>query len=577
MQGTRRRQEVLAWPAAVDAGARPTPDGVAVERPWGSALLRSPEALAGGWWRLRLSGDGPAELELRRVGAADVRFLALKPGGAAVVRLEPGRHEARLWPARRPGLRRLALGLEPAGPVAGLLARAAGALRLLRRSGPRAVLMRLAGRVPAEAGSDRPAAAPPARLEPDPEALVAAAFAANPGWLACYGDGVREGRYLARPGWDPDLALRCAYAGAAVFFRYGARPDPLAAHARLLQLHRSEGPGVVGHIPLALAAEAGPVEPAALAGVVAGHLAAVGETAEVCPRVDGLGLDLVRRPAPWPGVTLIIPTRDRAELLDGCLGSVFDRTDYPALDVVVVDNGSRDPAALESLARWAGRPEVRVLRRDEPFNFARLCNAAAEAARGQVLVLLNDDVLAIEPGWLRALVGEAVRPEVGAVGALLLYPDRTVQHAGIALGPHGHAGHPWRGLPAETCPEPRVRLAGGRSAVTGACLAVRADAWRAVGGMDETFAVTFNDVDLCLRLAQRGWRTLYQPAARLIHLESQTRTPDHRPENRARRDREAQAFLDRWGAAVADDPFWSPALTRSDESGRPRAGLGETA
>src|SRR5690606_12959452 len=103
------------------------------------------------------------------------------------------------------------------------------------------------------------------------------------------------------------------------------------------------------------------------------------------------------------------------------------------------------------------------------------------------------------------------------------------------------------------------------------------DAWVAVGGMDETFAVTFNDVDLCLRLASRGWRTLYQPAARLIHLESQTRTPDHRPENCARRDREVQAFLDRWAATVADDPSWSPALTRADESGRAREALGEAA
>lgn len=577
MQGTRRRQEVLAWPAALDAGARATAEGLAVERPWGAALLRSPDDLAAGWWRLRLTGEGPVELELRRVGAAAVRFLTLRPGAAATVRLEAGRHEARLWAGARPGRRRLRVILEPAGPLAGAAARAAGALRLLRRAGPRAVLTRLAGRVPAEPAPPPRAATPPVRPEADAEALIAAAFAANPHWLACYGDGVRDGRYLARPAWDPDLALRQAYAGAAVAFRDGARPDPVAAHARLLELHRRAGPEVIGHVPLALAAEAGPVDLQALAAVVTAHLAALGEAAEARPREDGLGLEVTRCPAPWPAVSLIVPTRDRAALLDGCLGSVFAHTDYADLEMVVVDNGSRDPAALASLARWAERPEVRVLRRDEPFNFARLCNAAAETARGDVLVLLNDDVLAIEPGWLRALVGEATRPEIGAVGALLLYPDRTVQHAGMALGPHGHAGHPWRGLPAESADEPRVRLAGGRSAVTGACLAVRAEAWRAVGGMDEAFAVTFNDVDLCLRLAQRGWRTLYQPAARLIHLESQTRTPDHRPENRTRRDREAQAFLDRWAAAVADDPFWPPALARSDESGRARAGFGEAA
>lgn len=570
MADERREEDLLSWPVAATHGAGVVDGGVTVERPWGGLLLRSPGPVASGWWRLSASGESPVEVELRRVGSAETLVRRLSRGRGAWVRLQRGRHEARLWPGPAPGVRRLALRLSPAPAMATPWIRVQRAVRLLVDAGPGAVLARLTGR-PVRASPRRPPAPAPVA---DSVSVIAAAFAANPTWLACYGDEIIDGLLDARPAWDIDLALRAAYAGDGVAFRDGRRPgDAVAAHAELLALHRAHGPGVIGRIPLPLAAgPARPVDLAALATVVREHLTLAGESGVgVEPRADGLGVEVRRTPAAWPRASLVIPTRDRPDLLDGCLESVFARTDYPDLEVVVVDNGSRASAAVASLERWAARPGVRVLRRDEPFNFARLCNAGVAAATGEVVVLLNDDVLTIDAGWLKALVGEAVRPEVGAVGALLQYADGSVQHAGIALGVFGHAGHPWRGLPLGGCREPRVMLAGGRSAVTGACLAVRREAWVAVGGMDEAaFAVTFNDVDLCLRLAERGWRTLYQPAARLIHLESQTRRPDHHPQDAARRDREAQAFLDRWGAAVADDPFYSPALGRADEGAAAR-------
>lgn len=269
-------------------------------------------------------------------------------------------------------------------------------------------------------------------------------------------------------------------------------------------------------------------------------------------------------------VGIIIPTRDNAALLHRCLTTLFETTDYPGLRVLVVDNGSIDPTTLAALDRWRAHPQVEVLVRDEPFNFARLCNAGAEAmADRQVLVFLNDDIEVIEPNWLSHLAAEAVKPDVGAAGPLLVYGDGTVQHAGVALGVLGHAGHPWRGIHPAAAPEIMARRQ--VSAVTGACLAVRAEAYRAVGGMDEqAFPVTFNDVDLCLRLAAGGLKTIYQPAARLIHLEGRSRRPDHLPEQAARRGREVEEFLRRHGSAVDDDPFYGPDRTRADESARPR-------
>ncbi len=251
-----------------------------------------------------------------------------------------------------------------------------------------------------------------------------------------------------------------------------------------------------------------------------------------------------------------------------CLEGLERRTDYPDLEIVVVDNGSVDPRALTLLDEARGRG-VRVLRVDEPFNFSRLCNLGAEQGTGEILALVNNDVEPLAEGWLRSMVAQAQRADVGAVGALLLYEDRSVQHAGIALGPGDGAIHPWRGLAEGRIEaEPRVALAGARSAVTAACLAVRRDRYLAVGGMDETaFPVTLNDVDLCLKLNARGWRTLYEPAARLLHLEGRTRPADAVAQERPRRARELRAFRERWAEALKDDPFYSPALDREGRGG----------
>ena len=253
--------------------------------------------------------------------------------------------------------------------------------------------------------------------------------------------------------------------------------------------------------------------------------------------------------AALPLVSVIIPTRDRAELLRVSAGGVLGATDYPNIELLIVDNGSREAASTRLLAELAADPRVHILRDDSPFNFSRLNNATAEAARGPYLCLLNNDTEVIEPGWLTALMRQAVRPGVGAVGAKLLYPDGSIQHAGVVLGPAG-AEHAHRFLPdAEAGDFAAAHVARAVSAVTAACLLVEKAKYMAVGGLDEALAVAFNDVDLCLKLGAAGWRNIYEPAARLIHHESKSR--DTTAPDAAARAQEAALIRRRWGSTYS--------------------------
>ena len=272
---------------------------------------------------------------------------------------------------------------------------------------------------------------------------------------------------------------------------------------------------------------------------------------------------------------MVVPTRDRADLLRGCAAGVLDRTDYRGLELCIVDNGSTSPETMRLLETLSRRPGVRVLRVDGPFDFPALNNAAAADSDADVLVFLNDDTLVIEPDWLAPMVALAVRPDVGAVGAKLFYPDGRIQHAGVTLGlgALGVAGHGLRGAPGDLDgPQGLLKVERQVSAVTGACLAVGRDKFAAVGGFDPAFQVAFNDVDLCLRLGARGWKTVWTPHARMVHLESASRGRDVSPERAARLEREAARMRERWGAALLADPYYHPALSLKGE----RFALGET-
>lgn len=274
-------------------------------------------------------------------------------------------------------------------------------------------------------------------------------------------------------------------------------------------------------------------------------------------------------PAKPPKVSLIIPTRDRHDLVRTCVESILQLTTYRDFEVLVVDNQSSCPITLAYLDKLAGdqAERVRVLRWDRPFNYSAINNFAADQASGEILGLVNNDIEVISPHWLDEMVSHAVRPDIGCVGAKLYYPDDTLQHGGVVLGVGGVANHLMRGLPRQS---PgyfgRLWTVWNPSAVTAATLLLRRDVWSSVGGLDaDSLPVAFNDVDLCLKVGALGLRNLWTPHAELFHHESVSRGADTTPEKRARFLGEVETMRTRWGNLLDHDPAYHPALTRVRE------------
>lgn len=271
--------------------------------------------------------------------------------------------------------------------------------------------------------------------------------------------------------------------------------------------------------------------------------------------------------APPIAISVIVPTRDHPDLLETCLDGLA-RTHFPgAREIIVVDNDSREPRTKALLAQLAASGAARVLPQPGPFNFAALANAGVAAAQGELVCLLNNDIEIVAPDWLDRMAAFATQSGIGAVGARLLYPDGAIQHAGVALGIGEAAGHvdknavPRPGRFAPWHDESRTV-----SAVTAACLLVERAKFIEVGGMDaERFTIDFNDVDLCLRLAARGWHTVYCAAATLIHHESRSRGATRSGSDLARFERELAALRSRWGTREMLDPYHSPLFRRQSE------------
>lgn len=296
------------------------------------------------------------------------------------------------------------------------------------------------------------------------------------------------------------------------------------------------------------------------------YLLASGIGGSVKPLQNGYYRVVPSLPPELPWVSLVIPTRNAHELVRMCLQSILEKTTYPNYDILLIDNGSDEPASLAYFREVSKHPRVQVIRDDRDFNFSALNNAAVNQARGEIIGLVNNDIEVITPDWLHEMVGLALRPGVGAVGARLWYPNDTLQHAGVVVGVGGVAGHAHLGRRrGDGGYFGRAEITQNYLAVTAACLLIRKSTYLQVGGLNEAdLKVAFNDVDFCLKLVEAGWRNVWTPFAEMYHHESATRGYEDTPAKKARFDAEVQYMLKRWGDLLQNDPTYNPNLSLVD-------------
>ncbi len=354
---------------------------------------------------------------------------------------------------------------------------------------------------------------------------------------------------ILKPDWSPIFYKAIPYVGRLTFLRHrnlaatGLSPADLLSNeqATLRRLLTAVEPATVGHIRRILCSR---------------------KTAKMSPAAPAAQKS--NEPEPdWPEVSIVIPTRNRAHLLAVCTRGLKERTDYPSFNVVVVDNGSEQARARALLDNLRADARYLILDRPEPFNYAKLSNDGARATNSPMLVFLNNDIRMLDASWLKTLVRLAMKPQVGVVGAKLLFPNRRIQHAGIVLGMGGISGHIYR--------RRRERLNGylqqaantrEMAAVTGACIAIERAKFEAVGGFDaENLPVDLNDIDLCLRVAERGWTNVWAADAVLIHMQSASRGIERNPFDQYRQER--TYFVNRWVEAIRDDPYFHPGFSLS--------------
>jgi O-antigen biosynthesis protein len=349
---------------------------------------------------------------------------------------------------------------------------------------------------------------------------------------------------------DYDLALRVVE----------QIPDDHIRHIPYILYHWREVPGSVAR------AVGSPADEAAR-NALRSHFRRKGIDARVTNGYGPFHRVIYPMPEELPLVSVIVATRDHANLLRQVVEGVLDETDYQPLELIVVDNQSSESATLDYLRELQGNARVRIIHYDAPFNFSAINNLAAREAKGQILALVNNDIKVISSEWLAEMISHAVRPEIGAVGAKLYYPSETIQHAGIIIGLGGIAGHAHRHLPRQGAGYyARAQVLQNYSAVTGACLVLRRNIYDEVGGLNESdLPIAFNDLDLCLRIQQKGYRILWTPYAELYHLESASRGADTDPDKLARFIKEQEFMKSTWKDRLAYDPYYSRNLTLNKE------------
>jgi len=391
-----------------------------------------------------------------------------------------------------------------------------------------------------------------------------------------------------KPDWNPELLLGQNYISHLGIYRHallreigGFREGYEGSQDYDLALRCVEKlePNEIKHIPrilyhwrmaegsAAAAAEAKSYAPEAARRALTDHLrrTKIAGAVVACPENREWYRVVYDLRPPFPLVSVIIPTRNQLALLQRCVMTVREKTNYTPIEIVIVDNGSTDPETHAFLRDLAQAPSVQILTDPGEFNFSRLINRGVRVARGEILALVNNDIETEKSSWLREMVSHAIRPEVGAVGARLWYPDGTLQHAGVVLGLHGVASHAFQRFPAQPV-SPMNRtfvLSQNYSAVTAACMVLRKTIFDDLGGFDENLPNNFNDVEFCLRLRARGWQVIWTPYADLIHHESASRGRDFGSAEHAQLLRETAYMYEKWGEQLQCDPFYSPNLSHS--------------
>jgi GT2 family glycosyltransferase len=384
-----------------------------------------------------------------------------------------------------------------------------------------------------------------------------------------------------KPAWSPDLLRACNYiahltvVGRRLLDQVGGfRTGFEGAQDYDLILRATERARCIVHIPHVLYHRRMPADSAA------GHSEArlpAHESARKALREHlgrchlpgtvrnskALGIFSVRYALPKrPLVSIVIPSREHVDTLRQCLNSLW-LTDYAPVEVIIVENGSHDPRTHDYYATLARLPNVKVVIFSGPFNHSAAVNFGVSHSTGEILLQLNNDIQAINSDWLERMLDHALRPEVGAVGAKLYYPDNRIQHAGVVVGMAGVAGHCHVGADGESCGYAgRLVATQNCSAVTGACLMTRRDVFDEVHGLDEEYPLDFNDVDFCLKIRERGYLNVWTPLAELYHFESLTRGKARARDKKAILEAAVRRFQTRWSDFLLNgDPYYNPNLT----------------
>jgi len=375
-----------------------------------------------------------------------------------------------------------------------------------------------------------------------------------------------------KPDWNPDYLTSFNYINhATIFYRHDLlkintpldKEEKDYFHQLLLKISQQYRPHQIYHLPIPLV-----------------HLNNIEKDIEIKKnylKYYFINSNTVYRPIPslqkpLPLVSIIIPTKNQFKLLKQCIESLLEKTTYTHFELLIIDNQSDDPVSLAYIGQLSKLQNIRVLPYPHAFNYSAINNFAVKQAKGSFIAFLNNDTEIISPKWLDEMIIHASRPNIGCVGAKLYYPDKTIQHAGVILGIYGSASHAHKHFYQDDVGYfNRLISVQNLSAVTAACLVMRKEVFEQVSGFDEVnLKVAYNDVDLCLKVLEQGYRNLWTPYAELIHHESKSRGKKRSWWQRRKLRKEELFLKQKWGDLLMNDPAYNPNLTLEREDFSPK-------